>query len=73
MNKSRQTTDYILKKDLPGLPKGRIFIENVDRDYFPSAKDDEYLEKVLNLDYKFKRQFVVNNKKWFKEGKTRTW
>jgi len=59
--------NYILKKDLPNCPKGRVFKPTIDgNDYFLSMSDNEAIENKLHS-YKFKANVVENNPKWFKK------
>lgn len=62
---------YILLKDLPGCPKGRIFkpckaanSQGKPVYYFPSLSDEEVLSGNLEL-YKIQSIFVENNPEWF--------
>lgn len=58
--------NYILKKDLPNCPKGRVFKPTIDGTlYFLSMTDNEVIKGYLH-DYKFKAHEVENNKEWFK-------
>ena len=56
----------VLKKSLPGCPKGRIFKETVDGDFFHSMTDKEVIKGKFKL-YKFTKKEVKKNKKWFHE------
>lgn len=58
--------NYILKKDLPNCPKGRVFKPTIDgKEYFLSMTDNEVIKGNLH-DYKFKANEVENNILWFK-------
>lgn len=60
-------SNYILKKDLPNCPKGRVFKPTYEgKDYFLSMTDNEAIKGVLP-DYKFKADVVENNPDWFKK------
>ncbi len=54
----------VLMKNLPSCPKGRIFKEDTNGDFFHSMTDDEFLDKSLK-EYKFTKQEVADNRKWF--------
>tara|TARA_R110002050_G_C8944691_1_gene512878 strand:+ start:1245 stop:1442 length:198 start_codon:yes stop_codon:yes gene_type:complete len=53
-----------LEKDLPNCPKGRIFKESVDGNFFHSMTIEEYLGGELK-NYKFTKDEVEQNKDWF--------
>lgn len=58
--------NYILTKDLPNCPKGRVFKPTIDGTlYFLSMTDNEAINGNLH-DYKFKPHEVENNTLWFK-------
>lgn len=58
--------NYILKKDLPNCPKGRIFMPTNDGlTYFLHRTDNEVIKGYLPH-YSFKSNVVENNKEWFK-------
>lgn len=58
--------NYILLKDLPGCPAGRIFKPTNDgKHYFLSLTDYEYMDEKFHP-YKYKTSEVVNNTGWFK-------
>ena len=58
--------NYILQKDLPNCPKGRVFKPTIDGTlYFLSMTDNEAINGNLH-DYKFKPDEVENNILWFK-------
>lgn len=57
-------TKFVLCKNLPGCPKGRIFKQDIDDDYFLSMTDDEAINNNLKL-YTFTKEEVKNNPKWF--------
>lgn len=60
-------SNYILKKDLPNCPKGRVFRPTYDgTQYFLSMTDNEMINGTLH-DYKFKASEVENNPDWFKK------
>ncbi|WP_291726162.1 hypothetical protein [Bernardetia sp.] len=54
----------ILNKDLPNCPKGRVFKQNINGDYFHSMTDKEAIEGSLKM-YKFTKEEVKNNPEWF--------
>ena len=54
-----------LLKDLPSCPKGRIFKENVNGDYFHSMTDEERIYGNLK-GYIFTKEEISENKEWFK-------
>lgn len=59
--------NYILKKDLPNCPKGKVFRPTYDgKDYFLSLTDNEHINGNFP-DYKFKADVVENNTDWFKK------
>jgi hypothetical protein len=61
--------NYILQKDLPNCPKGRIFKPTNDgKHYFLSMTDNEVINGNLH-DYKFKADEVENNILWFRVEK----
>lgn len=57
---------FILLKDLPGCPKGRIFKEDINGNYFHSMTDDEFLSKKYQP-YNYSKDAVIGNGMWFKE------
>lgn len=58
--------NYILQKDLPNCPKGRIFKPTYDgKNYFLFMTDNEFINGKL-YNYKFKADVVENNTLWFK-------
>lgn len=58
--------NYILQKDLPNCPKGRVFKPTIDGTlYFLSMTNNEVINGNLH-DYKFKPDEVENNILWFK-------
>jgi hypothetical protein len=60
-------SNYVLKKDLPNCPKGRVFRPTYDgTHYFLSMTDNEVMSGRLH-DYKFKAGEVENNPDWFKK------
>lgn len=60
-------SNYILKKDLPFCPKGRVFKPTYDGTrYFLSMTDTEVMNGRLH-DYKFEAREVENNTTWFKK------
>jgi hypothetical protein len=54
----------ILEKDLPSCPKGRVFKEDINGNFFHSMTDDEYIESDLKF-YRFTREEVDKNQDWF--------
>ena len=57
--------NYILKKDLPKCPSGRVFSPNVYGDeYYLSMTDNERIENKIHH-YTFKADVVENNPDWF--------
>lgn len=62
-------SNYILKKDLPNCPKGRIFKPTHDGEiYFLSITEDECISGKIH-EYKFKSTEVESNPYWFKKEK----
>lgn len=57
---------FLLLKNLPNCPKGRLFKEDVNGNYFHSMTDDEVIEGKLTT-YLFTKDEVLSNKKWFVE------
>ena len=57
---------YILLKDMPGCPKGRIFKRNVIGQHFTSIMDEEFLDIDCIQGYTIDSRFVENNTEWFK-------
>lgn len=57
---------FVLMKDLPGCPKGRIFKEDVAGNYFHSMTDEEAISGELQS-YKYSKDAVIGNGMWFKE------
>jgi len=55
---------FKLLKDLPNCPKGRIFKENINGDYFHSMTDEEAINGILK-NYDFSKEEVNNNTDWF--------
>lgn len=62
-----QREKLYLTKDLPGCPKGRMFLENIYGDFFHSMTDDEAIEGKLKA-YFFTKQEVLDNPTWFSEN-----
>lgn len=60
-----------LLKDLPSCPKGRIFISDINGDYFHSMTDKEYLEGNLKS-YKYTKEEMNLNPKWFSKPVNRS-
>lgn len=60
----KEQKKIVLMKNLPNCPKGRIFKEDINGDFFHSITDDEAIEGKLKL-YKFTKEEVANNRKWF--------
>jgi len=61
--------NYVLKKDLPNCPKGRVFKPTFDgTHYFMYMTDNEAAIGKLHY-YKFKADIVENNPTWFKVEK----
>src|ERR1700741_45322 len=59
-------SNYILLKDLPNYPAGRIFRPTADgTEYFSSVNDREFLKGEVQT-YKLKASVVENNTEWFK-------
>ena len=63
----KEQKKVVLMKNLPNCPKGRIFKEDINGDFFHSITDDEAIEGKLKS-YKFKKEEVANNSKWFSNG-----
>lgn len=60
----KEQKKILLIKNLPNCPKGRIFKEDINGDFFHSISDDEAIEGKLKS-YKFTKEEVLNNHKWF--------
>lgn len=60
----KEQKKIVLMKNLPNCPKGRIFKEDINGDYFHSMTDDEVIEGKLKS-YKFTKEDVASNPKWF--------
>ena len=60
----KEQKKIVLMKNLPNCPKGRIFKEDINGDFFHSMTDDEAIEGKLKS-YKFTKEEVSNNRKWF--------
>jgi hypothetical protein len=61
MEKQRK---LILIKKLPNCPKGRIFKEDINGNFYYSMTDEEVIEGKLKM-YNFTKEEVINNPKWF--------
>ena len=60
----KEQKKIILMKNLPNCPKGRIFKEDINGDFFHSMTNDESIEGKFKS-YKFTKEEVINNGKWF--------
>lgn len=59
---------FLLKKDLPGLPSGRVFRTTIDMKHVFVSMSDE--ERIYNKDlhsYDFPIEIVEKNTDWFEE------
>lgn len=54
----------VLMKNLPNCPKGRVFKEDINGDFFHSMTDNEAIIGKLKA-YKFTKEEVSANRKWF--------
>jgi hypothetical protein len=55
---------FVLLKDLPNCPKGRIFKEDINGNFFHSMSDEEGISGGYKS-YKFTKEEVENNPNWF--------
>lgn len=62
----KERKQYILEKDLPGCPKGRKFLEDIDGNYCLSITYDEHIEGEIKI-YKFTKSEIESNPDWFRE------
>ena len=60
--KNRNTVTLL--KDLPNLPKGRIFATNINGDYYSLISNEEHIQGDLKT-YQFTKEEVKNNPEWF--------
>jgi hypothetical protein len=60
----KEQKKIVLMKNLPNCPKGRIFKQDINGDFFHSMTDDEAIEGKLKS-YKFTKEEIANNRKWF--------
>lgn len=63
MNKEKK---LILMKSLPNCPKGRIFKEDINGNFFHSMSDEEHVERKFKL-YKFTKEEILENSDWFSD------
>lgn len=55
---------YILLKDMPGCPAGRIFKEDINGNYYHSMSDEDFMRYSFAT-YSLHNKFVENNPEWF--------
>jgi hypothetical protein len=60
----KEQKKIVLMKNLPNCPKGRIFKEDINGDFFHSMTDDEAIKGKLKP-YKFTKNEVESNPDWF--------
>lgn len=60
--------ELVLAIDLPSCPKGRVFKEDIEGNFYHSMTDDEAIEGKLKS-YKFTKKEVLDNPQWFREVK----
>lgn len=59
-----------LLKDLPGCPKGRYFLQDVEGGWFTEMTTDEYISGKFQH-YHIENKTVINNTDWFKKCKSK--